>query len=179
MATLTNQLHTVGIYITTGTVHTSQIWPLSEALHYPNQAPRGAICAKHCARASIRSLGSSGRNNGSSQRFANNDTASLLRAGIRTQWSRRRCPPRLLARNCHRPTRQRTWYCIASSRELFTGSAAGCMRVHSSICGTTDSGVKSFELLSSVILPAPMSRAVLSNRSRCPIKAALKISLCS
>ena len=70
------------------------------------------------------------------------------------------------------------WYCIASRRELFTGSAAGCMRAHSSICGTTDSGAYSrLSFWAPVILPTP------SIEQRCSTigviarsNAALKIS---
>ena len=108
MATLTNQLHTVGIYITTrhGSIRPKS-GPLSGALHYPNQAPPRPPSAPSIARE--RAFGPWIQADGTMAAAKDSPTTIRpppLRAGIRTQWSRRRCPPRSLARGSHRPTRQ-------------------------------------------------------------------------
>ena len=159
MATLTNQLHTVSIYITTSTV--PYVPNLSRCLEHfitPNRAPPRPPSAPNIARE--RAFDPWSRADGTAAAAKDSPTTirpQPLRAGICTQWSRRRCPPRSLAKTAiGRLVERAPRYCIASRRELFTGSAAGCMRAHSSICGTTDSGAYSrLSFWAPVILPAP------------------------
>lgn len=146
MATLTNQLHTVGIYITTrrGPIRPKSA-PLSEALHYPNRAPPRQPSAPNIVRE--RAFAPWARADGTMAAAKDSPTTIRpppLRAGIRTQWSRRAMPSSITGkRQPSADSSNEPWYCIASRRELFTGSAAGRIRAHSSICGTTDSGAYS------------------------------------